>query len=408
MGAVRVGTSMAARPLALRSLLLLLFTAALSVSTAVAAPACPKWVNDYAAWHGSTRSTVPEVRNVRPRSAIPARSLRNVQPAVPRLVHHCGSADEVGGLGDHMRGVLFAFRLAATHRRLLLVDWTGRFNLTGMLEPGSLDWRAPQDWGRRNRVYLRDNGRTDDDMLAVRRQLASALANRGSDVVLCTAVSATASFTELPGLRHADLTALRCIWRLLFKPSPQVTSRANEMLAQMLGGDGGAPDYKPPPYVGAHLRLGGLAGESQMVRYAGCEHLVQFAMQSCARNLAVKLGGKAGPSPVVLITDNSVLRHAVASGALAGLTGPKTFAQHMRFADSSNFTDVYAELLLLARADCLVTSRSGFSDIALWWSTTNCREKASACLTAHMEKLGADYAGKCDMVGGAASFEVPA
>ena len=348
---------------------------------------CPAWATEYAAWHKAQRRAAD----------------------TPRLVLHCLPNSEPGGLGDHMRGVMFALRVSATHKRLLFLNWTGKFDLRNSLLPadGGVDWRLPDvnaSARTRKLVSVRGNSTVEDTGHV--DVLAALLNDTTIDVELCSRQSATANIAVLGALPHVNTDDLRCLWHLMFKPAERVTRRADELLAETLArpiGDAGWGAKATPVYVAVHLRLGGLEGETITVRYKGCEQLALFGVQACARELAANLtassaqaDGAAPAAPVLLVTDNAVVRHAAAAGALAGVVAPSNYAVHITTAKNhSDFTDVFADLALLARADCLVTSRSGYSDIALWWSRTSCLNTVDRCMDALKRTMKHSYVGPC-------------
>jgi hypothetical protein len=108
-------------------LLLLAILVAVAVvpqpAAATAAPAdgfdksrCPAWLGQYESWHVANRG------------AAGARYL---------------IADAVGilGVGDNLRGMMYALRVAAATNRVLLLRWEHPGNLTDFLVPGSsVDW----------------------------------------------------------------------------------------------------------------------------------------------------------------------------------------------------------------------------------------------------------------------------
>lgn len=78
---------------------------------------CPAWLPKYEQWHTSNKG--------RPGS-------RYLIADAPGFV----------GVGDHLRGYMYALRVAAATNRVLLLRWEHPGNLTDFLIPGSgLDWR---------------------------------------------------------------------------------------------------------------------------------------------------------------------------------------------------------------------------------------------------------------------------
>ena len=90
----------------LQQLLLLLLLRG-SCSTPQLPAHCPDFVSEYAAWHAAGRQS----------------------PAARHLTLECPPLPHQGGLGDRLRGVLYAFRVAMKHSRLLFINWEGSFDL---------------------------------------------------------------------------------------------------------------------------------------------------------------------------------------------------------------------------------------------------------------------------------------
>ena len=79
---------------------------------------CPAWLSKYEEFHASARG----------------------QPGTRYLVHKVEGHG--GGLGDRLRGALFALRVAAPLERVVLFEWGNPHPLTAFLEPsGRIDWR---------------------------------------------------------------------------------------------------------------------------------------------------------------------------------------------------------------------------------------------------------------------------
>ena len=350
------------------------FEAGCTVSLAVSAAsdACPAWLQNYVDWHAQHRQ-------------------EREQPAITL---QCQDASrEPGGLGDHMRGAMWALRLAAASNRLFFVDWRGSFSLTGHLEPTQIDWTPVMTRGDRLSVPASTKNGIYHDASTFKQteELGQLLVNSSTDLVLCTSEVAGAGLPSALSTHPAaawpvDLALLRCLWHSLFKPSASVLRWRDKQLRHAFRG---AP---PAHYIATHLRLGGLEGETSLIgignRPAECRFLDVFAIQSCAQKLN-------SSQHTVLITDNRILRAIIATHAFTGVVGPAGTASHIRLSGAngtvdghpraSNITqtgleDLFADLAILAHADCLITSSSGFSNIANWWSTSRCSHTVRQCL----------------------------
>ena len=80
----------------------------LSLSTTPIPESCPAWIRDYATFHGAQRSNA----------------------TARRLTVECPSGWRQGGLGDHLRAVVYALRVAAKHGLVLVLDLRGPLGVT--------------------------------------------------------------------------------------------------------------------------------------------------------------------------------------------------------------------------------------------------------------------------------------
>lgn len=172
--------------------------------------------------------------------------------------------------------------------------------------------------------------------------------------------------------------ARSCLFRALFRPSPRLSRFVSGLRNQLFGSSSA-------PYVAVHLRLGGFEGEKTAIHRFGAN--VSEAVE-VARSLAAAHALAAArriSAPVLVITDNALLRQALQEGRLPGFVSPSYAAAHispgaarggkavaseevLRQAQLTSFAD----LALLAGASCLIGSRSGFSHTALMWGRHSC------------------------------------
>jgi hypothetical protein len=107
--------------LTLKLLLLTLLAAAVPQQAAAAdafdKSRCPAWLPQYEAWHVANRA---------------AADAKYLIADAPGFV----------GVGDHLRGFMYALRVAAATNRVLLLRWEHPGNLTDFLVPGSnINWQ---------------------------------------------------------------------------------------------------------------------------------------------------------------------------------------------------------------------------------------------------------------------------
>jgi hypothetical protein len=98
--------------------------------------------------------------------------------------------------------------------------------------------------------------------------------------------------------------------------SRQLEEAASDQLLQLFGPISLAPNFQ---CTATHLRLGGLGHEGALKKDRGTgkgELTDVIAALTCAQRLGQDAGLDTGQSPVLLITDNHMLRKFVLSGGL--------------------------------------------------------------------------------------------
>ena len=292
-----------------------------------------------------------------------------------------------GGLGDRVRGILFLLRVAITHRRVLLVNWTEPFPLEEVFDGAEVNWSVPPELDASSVKHFNfyQNYGTDAFNSSM-RELQSLLDSGSSS----SSAAALSIYTNLWIDVEVDASLLRplarleskhrtCWFNALFKPTARLKHEISSELSRM-----GVADKRS--YAAAHLRLGGQEGEDIVLDRAD-RFEAENAVLHCARRLAAAHDLQTA-SPVVLVTDNRILRFVIARGYLAGVVGPSGVASHIvlgSHAHKAAFKS-FVELGVLGNAACLVKSRSGFSEVAAWWSGTVCVTTVEAC-TAELREL---------------------
>lgn len=253
--------------------------------------------------------------------------------------------------------------------------------LQGKLAPSSIDWRLPSHRHAPSRVLQPSHDRVagwfERDAEQCLSFLAGALSSRSSAALACSleADHEDARLGTSLALVAADDAALHCMFASLFTSSKALQRRIDTSLQSLFGSE-----QRVEAFAAAHLRLGGLAGEGHDVKYGSITLLSLSAAHGCLTRLA----GQHSPriDALVVVTDNTVLRHAIASGMLSGVSGPGGSATHSASASASDESawQAWTELGMLAQAQCLVTSASGFSNIARWWGGQVCVKTLDACI----------------------------
>ncbi|GLC40458.1 hypothetical protein PLESTF_001955600 [Pleodorina starrii] len=106
------------------------------------------------------------------------------------------------------------------------------------------------------------------------------------------------------------------------------------------------------------------------------------ATMDCAGKLAGEVGVDLNQRSVLLITDFNIFRQFVAEGQLRRVTTLNITARHIEHTEQQSAVleaqhqqqqhavqttiNIFVDLYLMSPARCLLTSRSGFSKLALW------------------------------------------
>lgn len=234
----------------------------------------------------------------------------------------------------------------------------------------------------------KDERRSDDefeplpaDNYDLVERLEDAILHSRADIELCSTLWHNFyhpnSSIELPGSRLSGAEAdqeLHCLWTLLFKPAPMLRVKLAAARQRLYGND------PSPRYVAAHLRLGGLTGEDekhveeaneQQIRDAAPPFVMAHAAHLCILDMRANLTMQPGaePLPALLVTDNAALRRVARSGLMTGVVGPPHTAVHVSrgVPTEADLWTMWVELGLLAGAEYLLRSDSGFSNAAAWW-----------------------------------------
>jgi hypothetical protein len=111
-----------------------------------------------------------------------------------------------------------------------------------------------------------------------------------------------------------------------------------------------------------------------------------LSVSSCADELASQAGlPQLSDKPGLLVTDNTAVRGWVAGGSLRPWVAHGTEVVHIKSAylNANSHEDLWVDVMMLAMADCLVLSSSGFSYTALWMSNSTCFTQMVDCQKAN-------------------------
>ncbi|KXZ45378.1 hypothetical protein GPECTOR_55g284 [Gonium pectorale] len=266
---------------------------------------------------------------------------------------------------------MWLLRVAMAHRKILIVDWTSPAPITNFLLPNYIDWTANGldkvgvDIHRANDL---DDATFDAAVYEGRPDAVERLRNTKLFTIMTNQHFYINTMKDVPPVNYTTkLEAGSCHYHFLFKLNQTIVTRGEQHLMKLYGST-------TPPYVAWHWRHFDADGrEEQPVLLS---HL--GAALQCAESLGDGVGIDVRKQPVMLVTDFNVMRHLVLRGRLAQVVTPNITARHLDkpvvpvgvdpkvAAALDTFTDIFVDLYLLSRARCLLTSRSGFSKMALW------------------------------------------
>jgi hypothetical protein len=330
---------------------------------------CPSWLHDYEQFHKENRG----------------RELANY------LVANAGSKI---GVGDMLRGMMFALRVAAATKRVLLLNWNNNAaaNLTTFLVPASgINWTLPGTLFERfsETDFETSTAQTDVMPTSIISQNIKKLGLKFSQkqfLVFESNLRAEqhCSFCPDGGSRSALDDQHTCMFQFLFKPSELVHKMAAQQLAALFPGQ----PLASLGYQAVHLRLGNQVGEARLFNRIGynVESVDSMLLSvSCGLGMAQQSGINTSAMPLLLIADHRNVRRFSQRGMIKHVVTPNYAAVHTgRSNNSSSYLFAFVDIYLLARAKCLLLSHSGFSNVAWWLSggiscTQTLRECYLAC-----------------------------
>lgn len=335
----------------------------------------PLSILSYIKWHRETRACFVTSSCAKP-------------PKV--LIWRCHPDREgCGGAGDRIRGILFTFLLAVSSNRLFFIDWSegghSLFDIRASLLPASLDWSIPRgaaippshphfdwalrkDWTRLPLGMRKDNKRRkflvfSDSFAAVSEPFPVIAVQTNypySKTHLVRSLSPV--MDSVPDLNRRNMTDVqfcRVMSHTLFRPSPALELRVREM---------GLP--RDTPYTAVHVRTGEDVSENDRGRFEKLsrnrESIVSTLLQYVAlRNhtflfvasddveFKFKIVSSAHSRGIIVRSNE---RPALHVGKVAGSSDS--------VANCDGFMDVFVDMIVLSRAETLITTGSGFATAA--------------------------------------------
>jgi len=296
------------------------------------------------------------------------------------LVHVCKEG-LCGGVGDRLRGLAWTLKAAIATKRVFMAFWYKPLDISMFLDPVQIKWNAPNhilkqglflDWidaytgevfGGNGKKYNINNDRLDVIF--------------GDTKVILLQTNLPFEFSIY---RWKTSDAFTFEWII-----PQlVTFKSN------LPGKARVPGVRlRDPYIGLHLRLGGMIGEGDAIASTHC--VTSRNKQFCTGRLQTFLSGlscalKARYTyrvPIVIITDDQSVKQFFST--LSPMPGVFVFSQQVHHLDKSPSRDLddhmstFIELYILSNAKHLILSQSGFSDVARSFAQNSSYKMISLC-----------------------------
>jgi len=366
-----------------------------SSATSSSPEKCPGWLDDYAAMHKQHKND-------------PSSSTRYLIWYCPASEHHCR------GFGDRIRGMLLAFRIAAAFNRVLLFKWEEPIDLEVVMHPNRINW-SMLDMDNADQLLATQNDYTTDIWLMHNTKFADAVRDgKGLREFNATKV-VIAKFLDWPSMRlwkqdprelppttgkgsqmePGMVAYLGCLAKFLFTPSEELQRRTDEALQALYGRP------KPPSYVAWHWRTGGQEGETYQVakdsRLKATSRLHMLLSALVCLDSMKEQYGVTVDTAAVLATDLNPVRSMVIEGKLApGLVALDIKAAHpekvLTEKSKAEMTEIsmaaWTDIMVLAQAECLLASESGFSLVALLMSANHCFQQMYDCTRDAAKALG--------------------
>lgn len=353
---------------------------------------CPAWMAEYSAFHNATRYS----------------------PSAKFLIYQCshgrederhGSHGSMGqfcnGLGDRLQGMMFMTRLAYATSRVLLINNTRPAQLSEGFVPTSFDWRVGNLSTPCSNPYFPiqeactgkdSNGRSVSasywtshggwgDLPAWLNN--GSIRNDTTTHMYMTAVHPP--YTILPDwappLSNDPIQGshLHCLFNLMFKPSERVNALVLSLQGTVSGGTKSPPltslSLVGVPYMAMHLRF------SIDGKYLSKVELEDSFI--CARAMA----SLHNLSLIYVATDESKIRSEIVRGEHPGFVTTNLRPMNIDLMehsgslhDEEEFVETIAEMVMLARAKCLVLSmNSGFGRVAQMLGGQDCWTSVQHC-----------------------------
>lgn len=315
----------------------------------------PLWILRYIDWHNEKRRQLTKD------------NWNDTQYAVVS----CRTEDRrCGGASDRLHALPWNVLIAAKSNRLLLYHWERPCNLEEFFYPVSVDWTVPE--------WLWDNIKENNPMtlLQVGQSLDPARNFRDRPVLLKLQSNNHGSkyYNSMKSQGEPSFQGVyKDLWNIFFQPSEPINTLMHETM-QSLG-------ISPGNYVAAHLRQ----------KYVKDRSRDMWNVEN-----QVKCAYRQNPNvPVYFASDSQkATRHAVDYGKTSSrlertvkVVGRESASEPLHLdrgtdylsnnyswknTNASQYYDVFADLLLLMRAKCVVYGHGGYGQWASLFTTGEC------------------------------------
>lgn len=311
-----------------------------------------------------------------------------------------------GGIGDRLRGIVTCFYLAVATERVFLIHNPSPVELSVVFDPSMIRWNetrtilppgaggglqqipnvvnvnvfdrpsprlfsATSTAGGRRHVVVRTNMPQWADVLS-HANFESSLRARG--------IPFGRDEWWAPTMPRGEML-FAWAWRMLFEPTAELEAAVSAKRARaglgLVGGGG-------TTYVAVHIRRGGHWGDhvrhgaDKLGAFANCTRGMISALSSSSSSTSSSPAENDSSSPTISVyvasddVDSRAEFRKLVPGSLADDADTRPYhldKERRRAAGSSSVADarqlnldVWAEFVIISRADCVVYSRSGFSE----------------------------------------------
>jgi hypothetical protein len=353
----------------------------------------PSWLLDYIEFHREALEALKKRdNNSTSASSISLKEKKNPLHRYKYMIYTCKQGHHCSGTGNRQRGIMATFLVAVLTKRIFLMDIDNPVPLDRILEPHLISWNAAAPSLGNESTFL-DVRNVQPNPL----QIPSTFSEIPRVLrVLANGPGGLETIWKSPEMQHLLYThggvegknqginstqpLPACIYKwifyTLFSPSSALSSLVKKEQASL-----GLSSNVTQQYIGIHVRLGGGGAwhGTREARYNGTAALPRFLqlgqeLQHQTKNVGATTRRHDAISdvPLVIISDDERAKQLlfkmdprsvryVSNATLVHVDRSKEDATHLLLRGS---LQVWADVLLLAQATCLVESLSSFSSLA--------------------------------------------